>query len=152
MFLDYPLFGIGRGAYYDHFEEYAVRVDPWLVPRPRGPHNIPIHILAETGIIGLLGYGAAVIAGLLTLRRARSRFMAAGLERPAALVEATEIAVYGFLVSAMLVNDNMYQRLLWMLIALGMAARHVASELAGEEPAPVVATGADRPDRPPAFA
>jgi O-antigen ligase len=147
MFLDYPVLGIGRSAFYDHYEEYAPRVDPWLVPRPHGPHNIPVHILAETGILGLAAYVAAVAAAVLGVRRAKRAFREAGLDRLGMLAEATEIAIYGFLVSAMFVNDNMYQRPLWLLAAVGIVARQLASRLAQKAPAvPAVASDSAVPE------
>jgi putative inorganic carbon (hco3(-)) transporter len=126
IFLDHPLTGIGRGNYYPAYPEYSRRVDPNLPDGPLGPHNVPIHIAAETGLVGLVTFGALVVAGVAGVRDARRRFAQAGLRREAMLAEAVELAIYGFLASAMFLNWNNSQRSLYILLALAAIARQLA--------------------------
>ena len=59
MFIEHPLFGVGIGNYYEQYmnnyrSPYS-REDQWH------PHNVPLAMLSETGIIGGLSYFALFI-------------------------------------------------------------------------------------------
>ena len=129
MFLEHPLLGTGRGTYYDTYLLSYRRVDPRLSASPAGPHNVPVHIAAETGIVGLAAFAVTVAVAVLGLRDARRRFVRLGLGQAATTLEAVEVAIYGYLVTAMFVNDNIYQRLLWLLVALAAVGRQVSIRL-----------------------
>jgi O-antigen ligase len=54
MFRDYPLTGVGIGNYKNlYFEKY---INPKTVEHLGHAHNVPLQLLAETGVIGFLGY------------------------------------------------------------------------------------------------
>jgi O-antigen ligase len=125
MFREHPLTGVGRGNYYRLYAEYVPRVDPTLPPGPMGPHNTPLHIAAQTGLLGLAAFTALVLAAVAGLRAAKRR-LARAFPEEAGLLEAVELAIYAFLASSLFLNDNAYQRYLWLLIALAAAGRRVA--------------------------
>jgi O-antigen ligase/polysaccharide polymerase Wzy-like membrane protein len=125
MFLDRPLTGIGKGNYYAAYFDYvdAVAADLGYL-KPRGAHSTPVQVLAETGLLGLLTFGGVVVIGLLGLQQAQRALGAR--ERLAALgLEGFELGAYGFLVTALFLNNN-FPRYLWILLALGAAGRQLA--------------------------
>lgn len=62
---DYPLTGVGLGAWHMYYPLYqdAVQKDPIFSNKeqPGSPHNEPLQIMTETGILGLLSYSAIFI-------------------------------------------------------------------------------------------
>lgn len=68
MFLDYPILGVGTNNYPERFQEYA---RPLGVNRrvQRAPHNLYVEIAAETGVVGLIVFGALISTLFVSLRR-----------------------------------------------------------------------------------
>lgn len=68
IFLDKPLFGIGLGYHPIAFLKYTDIFPPafW----PLHAHNVPITILAETGLVGVALIGALVIFGVIKMIQA----------------------------------------------------------------------------------
>jgi O-antigen ligase len=62
-FMDYPLMGVGPGGYYRLSEIYSgLHIVPDFTHlRGLGAHNILLHFLADTGLVGGLGLAALVI-------------------------------------------------------------------------------------------
>ena len=62
-FLDYPIFGVGPGGYYHLAEIYPTfHITPdYGYLRVLGAHNVLLHYLADTGLVGGLGLVALVI-------------------------------------------------------------------------------------------
>ena len=60
MFLDSPVLGIGPGSYVIEYKDYAIL--PWWTDPLGHAHNMYLHMLAETGLIGLFFYMAMVIS------------------------------------------------------------------------------------------
>lgn len=125
MFREHPLTGVGKGNYYSLYAEYARQVDPTLPGDPMGPHNALIHVAAQTGVLGLAAFTMTVLVGLCGLRTGARRLAGAGLVREAGLLAAIEVALYAYLVTAMFLNDNTFQRYLWLLIGLAAVGRRV---------------------------
>jgi O-antigen ligase len=131
MFLDHPLAGVGAGNYTVHFESYADEVGgmarDYEEPDERHyPHSLYLEIAAETGLVGLVGFGGVIAAGVVSLRRAREAFRRAGDERTAALVQGFAIALFGYLVSSLFLHGH-YQRYLWLLLGFASALDALAS-------------------------
>jgi len=133
MFLDHPVLGVGAGNYTVHFETYADEVgsaardyeDP---AEPHFPHSLYLEIAAETGILGLLPFGLAVIAAFASLRRARAAFLAAGDGASGGLTRGFEIALVGYLVSSLFLHAH-FSRYLWLLLGLSTALALVPAEM-----------------------
>lgn len=92
MFDARPVFGFGPGTFAEHDDEFAGRVATAVLPEGVGrqsieaPHNIYLGLLAETGVVGLIGWLVMIIGFItvLLLRlvaqpRAPDRALAAGL-------------------------------------------------------------------------
>ncbi len=130
MFLDHPGLGVGAGNYTVHFDQYADEVgsaareyeDPGEM---HYPHNLYLEIAAETGLIGLAVFAAAVAVALVSLRRARAGFLAAGDERTGALARGFETALVGYLVSGLFLHGH-FPRYLWLLLGFAAALTAVA--------------------------
>ncbi|HET8647599.1 MAG TPA: O-antigen ligase family protein, partial [Vicinamibacteria bacterium] len=124
MFLEHPLTGVGAGNYTRRFDEVAERVsfasrDYEEPGDAHYPHNLYLEVAAETGVLGLLLFGGAIVLAFVALRRAEAVFREAG-DRPAAgLAVAFQIALAGYLVSSLFLHGH-FPRYLWML--LGFAA------------------------------
>jgi len=83
MFQDHPLTGIGAGNFNERYPDYFVRTE--FRTSQGHAHNYYIHILAETGIVGLLLYLTAatsffVLSAIVALRSTdlMARFVALG--------------------------------------------------------------------------
>jgi putative inorganic carbon (hco3(-)) transporter len=133
IFLEHPLTGVGKGNYLAVFPRYFERVDAGLPARGLGPHNAFVQIAAESGLAGLVTFIAVIVFAGLSVRTARRELRGRGLERESLLIEAIGLAIVGYLLTAMFLNDNTYQRYLWLLVGLVVAGRRLA--LRGE-PAP----------------
>jgi O-antigen ligase len=146
IFLDHPLSGVGLGNYLAAYPRYVWRVDPTFSTVPRHPHNTPLQIAAETGLLGLASFAALVVAAVAGARDAKRRFASAGLRREALLVEAVELAIYGYLVTSFFLNHNNAQRWLYILLALAAIGRQLAvRSIPSARPAPPISTPLARP-------
>ena len=118
MFLDHPLFGAGLGAFY---ASYLREHGHGLVI-----HSVPVWLLAETGIIGLLAFllpfGAIVRAEV-------ARWGSTDPSRVVILLSLTAFAVMGC------VHELLYQRILWLVLGAALVATHKASP-SQEPPSP----------------
>jgi hypothetical protein len=58
MYLDHPIFGVGGGNFADYYTHYK---PPAAIESVSNPHNFILNILTQYGILGFLGFSAAVI-------------------------------------------------------------------------------------------
>lgn len=146
MFLDHPFVGVGAGNYASRFDPYGSRVgsaaplydDPG---EAQYPHNLYLEVAAETGAVGFLLLGAALLAGFGSLARARARFARRGEILPRDLAAGIAIALAGYLMTSLFLHGH-FQRYLWILLALAAAWDVTAArEPARDEPPPLEATG-----------
>jgi len=95
MVSDFPLFGVGLGAWPELFPRY--QRPPWHMTFYREAHNDFVEILAETGLIGtvLLGWFFWRVGGCLVRSRARA-VGRARLLATAFLVSAGTMMVHAF--------------------------------------------------------
>jgi O-antigen ligase len=154
IFLEHPLTGVGKDGYAAAYATYSPRLmapvlgRDSLVGRQLGAENIVVRIAAETGLLGLATWSAAVAAAIFGLRRAKRRWHSQHSASAALLLEAIEIGLYAYLVAA-LFQDDSYPRYLWLLVALALIGRRAlghgdasstASETAATSSSPVGAT------------
>ncbi|HSL19898.1 MAG TPA: O-antigen ligase family protein [Vicinamibacterales bacterium] len=132
MFLDHPVAGVGAGNYTTRFEDYADEVGfaarDYDDPAERHyPHNLYLEVGAETGVIGLIVFGAVCALALGRLVRARESFHRQGEELSAGIVRGFAIALLGYLVSSIFLHGH-FLRYLWLLFAAAAAAHLAARE------------------------
>jgi hypothetical protein len=107
LFLSRPLTGIGLGAFADH--QAATHGRALVV------HNTALWILTEMGLVGALGFGLA--AALLVAP------MAAPTPDPDLTIVRRAILMFLVAAGAMsLVHEILYQRVIWVMLGLGLAA------------------------------
>jgi O-antigen ligase len=130
MFLDHPLRGVGAANYTTRFDEYADEVGlaarDYDDPAERHyPHSLYLEIAAESGVPGVLLFGAIALLSLRYVVRARDVLHAAGDDRIAGIARGLGIAIVGYLISSIFLHGH-FLRYLWLLFAAA-AALHLAS-------------------------
>lgn len=125
MFADHPLLGVGAGNYTAHYYEYANAIgssapEYHLVGGAHYPHNLYLELASETGFLGLITFGAALLLVFGHLRRAEAAYFEDGQELTAGLASAFQIALLGFLVSSLFLHGH-FQHYLWILFGLSAA-------------------------------
>lgn len=118
-FLESPLFGHGLGSYvktyYTHFARYGLSETLAFYPHTTMPHNLILHVLSETGLIG-----AAVLLGPLfylafvTVRHNANRWLVMALAFPVLLHTQTE---YPYM------SSGLHYIIVAVALALGMRYR-----------------------------
>jgi glycosyltransferase involved in cell wall biosynthesis/O-antigen ligase/aminoglycoside phosphotransferase (APT) family kinase protein len=122
MFIDNPALGVGGGNYAARFNEYSQRLgstspDYHDESAPRYPHNLFLEVAAETGLLGLAFFAAALLAAFTALNRARRSPSLGGLS---GLARAVQIGIAGYLISSLFLHGD-FQRYLWLLIGMAGA-------------------------------
>jgi O-antigen ligase len=128
VFRLHPLTGVGKENFHQAYSQNVQRVDPTLPVGPLSPHNTPLHVAAETGLLGLSCFVAILVLTVLGLRQSRRLAVGRGLAQEASLLQAMELSIYGYLVASLFLSDTIYQRYLWLLVALAAAGRQIVLE------------------------
>ncbi|HEY1687365.1 MAG TPA: O-antigen ligase family protein [Solirubrobacteraceae bacterium] len=155
LFSERPLAGYGSGSFSDEYRDHQVAS---VASATSASHTIPITVAAEQGVIGLLLYGALLIACFANLwpgtigRGAWARFApGAGRAPPGGPRSAARIAILAcfaaLVLHTMAYADFLEDPVTWTLLAVGVAlaaAPRRESSATGEPPttaaAPVAAT------------
>ncbi len=119
IFEDHPLTGVGAENYGATYVPYALRLNvPSAAPRS---HDLYLQVAAETGVPGLLTFGAAMALACLALLRRRAAALATGDRMVDGLATACLLALIAYLVGSAFL-PSAYPRYLWVIVGLGMAA------------------------------
>ncbi|HEX5165030.1 MAG TPA: O-antigen ligase family protein, partial [Thermomicrobiales bacterium] len=121
MFMDHPILGVGTNNYQVHFQEYA---RPLGINRraDRAAHSLYVEIAAETGIVGLLSFGALVVTLFVSLRRVWTTNNKGNELHDLALIVA--ISLISLLVSCIFLHFA-YPRFFMVFAGLAMAVASV---------------------------
>jgi hypothetical protein len=130
MYRDHPLVGVGPGNYSAVYLDYAQQIglDQRAEERTgveQAAHNLYLEALAELGTVGALVFFAVLAMAFLGAWRARAALPG----RDALLGEGVLVALAGFFTASLFLH-NAYQHYLWLMVALGLAAGHVARRAA----------------------
>ncbi len=111
MFDEHPLRGVGAGHYPRHFPEYANLVGSTLFDFHTAgslghPHALWLEIASETGLIGLIAFGALIAAAFLSLRTAYRRLTARGETHLALLAVALAVGLTGYLAASIFLHES----------------------------------------------
>lgn len=136
IFDDHPLLGVGAGNFTRYFAQYANEVGSSAVQYDEPgehmfPHTLYLEIGSETGILGLLVFGAAAACAFVSLLRSRRELLARGDTAHAGLATGLAIALLGYLMTSIFLHGS-FQRYLWLLFALIAAVRANAKQAAME--------------------
>lgn len=122
MAVDSPLVGVGYGNYPTEYLDYSAHVGVDWRGEPRAPHSLPLQILAEQGVIGVLLAGALVAGAFLSLAAARRRLR--GAYPPTgdySMMGGVSDALLGYLAASLFLHSA-HPSILWVLLALGWSA------------------------------
>jgi O-antigen ligase len=118
-----PFTGVGAGNFEIASIHYLLRPgviadDEFIISVPKIAHNSFLEPLAETGIPGLALFLAILATALRSMYLAARNFERHGERDFELLCRGLFVATVGYLVAAFFITAN-YQKLLWMLVALG---------------------------------
>lgn len=122
MFGANPLGGVGAGNYTARYDDYVGSANSAFRQYGDGvdrhyPHNLALEVAAETGILGLLAFGALLFACWRALSRAQVKFAGRDGELAAAAA-ALRVGLAGFLVAGLFLHLA-EPRTLFLLFAFG---------------------------------
>jgi O-antigen ligase len=126
MFEDHPVVGVGPHQYTTLYRDYSRNIgeDPRST---REPHSLYLEIVAEQGVVGLIGWG---LAAVLVLSYVLSR----GIWRTT-LGRALMLSIATYMVGSVFLHGSQL-RLLFMLVGLAMAYATDLYAGTAEEPPP----------------
>ncbi len=114
MWDEHPWIGVGIGNYNERFTEFAVH--PQFVESQGHAHNYYLHMLAETGVVGLLVYLGFLIAALAVGWRAfKSPDRLARALGIGAIGMTTALIVHNVFENLHVLNISMHMMLVWAL-------------------------------------
>lgn len=125
MFGDHPLVGVGYGNFEIHYPRYAQLLGLDARREERQAHSLYLEVAAETGIFGMLSFGALVAGTLAGAVRARRSLFEAGDDAGERLVTGFGIALLGYLAGSIFLHLT-YPRYFWLLIGTGLALHTLA--------------------------
>jgi O-antigen ligase len=97
-----------------------------VIERPRAVHNAYLHVLAESGVVGLGLFALFVLTTMRALLVAAQRFAGLGEHVLARLSRALLVGNIGLLTAAVFLSIGA-DRTVWLLLALGPVLLGVAS-------------------------
>ncbi len=135
VFLDHPVLGVGPGQYAPFYsEEYQQNPDIKFrdIQKSRRAHTLYFELAAETGLVGLTAFLAAIGALLRGLWLERRRWLGV---RPlcADVATAFGLSLLAYLGTAVFLHLS-YERYYWFLLAMAGSALYVLRTL--PEPRP----------------
>jgi putative inorganic carbon (hco3(-)) transporter len=126
MFVDHPFTGVGIGNFAGHYQEYARDLGIETKRVDREPHNLYLEVAAETGIPGLIAFGALVAGAFFALTAARRRWGAAGHRIEADIAYALGVSLVGWMATSAFLHLD-FARPWWLLIGLAFALPRLAT-------------------------
>jgi O-antigen ligase len=131
MSADHPLTGVGVGNFQVRSADYVRRPGALsyvgaVIERPRAVHNAYLHVLAESGVVGVGLFALFVLATMRAPLVAARRFARRGEHVLARLSRAVLVGNIGLLTAAVFLSIGA-DRTLWLLLALGPVLLGVAS-------------------------
>jgi putative inorganic carbon (HCO3(-)) transporter len=130
IFGDHPIVGVGYGNFEIHYPRYAQMLALDGRREERQAHSLYLEVAAETGIVGVLAFGALVGSAVLGAFGARRRLAENGDTRAEQVAQGFGFALLGYLAGSIFLHLT-YPRYFWLLIGIGLAL----AALARPEPA-----------------
>jgi O-antigen ligase len=124
MFLDHPILGVGAENYPSYYQQYARKLGLDNRAEPRQPHNLYLQVAAETGILGILVFGAVLVYIYRSIRNSRAGFRELEDNNFRDLIGAFAAGVIGYLSAAMFIHGA-YPRYFWLLAGIAMSLPQV---------------------------
>jgi len=143
ILIRHPFAGIGPGAFPIMIDtEYKMRF-PLHLRRDMGDddttgraaHNMYMEMAAETGLPGLLLFGALLLVTWREMRRLVRHFEEKGPAEFLTLARSLEVGYLSFLVTSLFLSAE-YDKYLWFLFAMPVALTHVTGAWPERAPDP----------------
>lgn len=137
-----PVHGIGVGQFQTSAVHYliapgTIRRSDLIIDQPKVAHNIYLHVLAETGVVGLAAFLFILGFSLRCALRAARTFRSRGDPAMDLLSRAVFVGLIGIL-SADFFASEQFSKQLWLLLGLGpalLAMAHRGGSVEDEEEA-----------------
>jgi len=129
MFVEHPVLGVGAGNYMNHYQRYASRIGLEDRITERKAHSIYVEILAESGLAGIISFGAmffSLFAGLSAARRKLRRID--GNTYNSNWLMSLQMSLTSYLLTSLFLHGD-FIRYLWMLVALGVAILRITDKM-----------------------
>jgi O-antigen ligase len=126
IFVDHPLLGVGLNNYKHYYQEDAQPLGWDNRREERSAHNLYLEVAAETGLLGLAGFGAILGSALWGAYQAQKSFMRKRHYDEAMIVWALIIGIAGYLFASLFLHGA-YDRYFWLLMGILLALPAVAS-------------------------
>jgi O-antigen ligase len=132
-----PLRGVGAGNFNDVSIHYllqpgAIARDDFIVDTPAAAHNTYLELLAELGVVGLVGFLAIVGFALTCAFKAVRAFQRGGDAQMEIISRALFVALIGLL-AADFFGSRQYSKQLWLLMSLAPALLAIARAQLGTQ-------------------
>jgi O-antigen ligase len=145
MVEDHPIRGVGAGNFPARSVDYLLRPgrtesDLYIVDNPKVPHNIYLAVLAELGIVGFLFFVTILATALIAAIQAARQFTRRRQPVLDLLSRTLVIALVGYL-AALFFSSQLFEKQLWLLLAMAPALLAIAQRTPGEERLPIPLAG-----------
>lgn len=123
IFYAHPIVGSGVGTYPVLYQDYSRWLGLKSIAAEFYAHNRYLEVLAETGLVGLLTFGAMLVLPLVRLRRVLSQLVGddPATDREREMLYGVAIAFIGNMGAMIFIHAD-YPRFFWILLALVVAA------------------------------
>ncbi|MEN9938040.1 MAG: hypothetical protein RLZZ387_4619 [Chloroflexota bacterium] len=135
-FLDYPLFGVGPGAFFrEYSQKNANDVGFRFLTTNRRAHNMYLEIAADVGAVGLAVFMAIIAVTCVRLWQLRRYWLGRDSER-SGMAAALLLGMAAYLITALFLQLS-FERYYWFQIAVANAAISILAP--AQEGAPATA-------------
>lgn len=127
MFMDHPILGVGLSNYNYFYQEYSRPLGLDDRRQERSAHNLYLEIAAETGLIGLMVFGAIIWSAIQGMRRTHQLLVATDREDIANMVWAFLVGLSGYLATSLFLHGS-FARYLWLLLGIALALPQIVEQ------------------------
>jgi O-antigen ligase len=128
IFSDHPVVGVGYGNFEVYYPRYAQRLGLDGRREERQAHSLYLEVAAETGIVGLLTFGALIGGAGMGALRARRSLAEAGEAEAEKIATGFGIALLGYLAGSIFLHLT-YPRYFWLLLGIGLGMYALAQPM-----------------------
>lgn len=123
VFSAHPVIGVGPSLFPLYYREQAIEVGLLVHENTRAAHSFPAQLAAETGILGVVALGGAIVVTLKHLLAGSRR----SRRDDASLAGSVMFALVAYLCAGFFLSLA-YARYFWFLLALGAVAANVTKD------------------------
>ena len=125
MFQDHPVLGVGKMNYAVNYQYYSQALGIDSKSWQQAAHNLYLEVLSETGLVGIVFFGALLLFMFRDMRRARAMLIEAQMPQYAEMIFALTLGITGYLVASIFLHAA-YPRYFWVLVGIALATPELA--------------------------